>query len=479
MPPSVIVKDYSARVWSEQVANPYSTMKRDAVWNLRYSMQVHLYEDAEWFYDLPEWQQHARRRGLSIIWSPLQVNEMNRRLSKFVKNIEVVRPLRLSDSESRKLLMKVVDITRECMAADLEYATKWKADHIDSSVSPPNPWCRFHNVRIYWKDLELTQDRLDRLLALSHESLDLLVDGFGLWLKHSFHRGARARIKGDVSITDEGIAYEGTIESSRIVAFLEIWTAMSILIVNHSKWYGDIVQWAAKEYGCPVDVRSPSISGYQAYRDVEDAVRDGAMIYQYDGSTWESFTAFILGDAFTPLMAYWRGYPQLASGIVFTSLFDLIAMIIVWSRHPPFRALIVSALFVIGLGDDWNIVTKVVCVDVTIFDFVELSLEDHEVWYVLGVSYKRVAEEDGPPVLCGLHATKDNAVDRINKDWGDYHSPLLISMTGKDNPRGREQIRTAYIEGYVAGKELISLFSEENFRKWYGPGGIVTNVLPE
>lgn len=232
-------------------------------------------------------------------------------------------------------------------------------------------------------------------------------------------------------------SYLDEISRTRIVMFflaLSIWTAF---IPNKVGWYREIMEKAMDMLGVHAEIHIPFLEGGKIYGAAARNFQDNGDSFEaYDGKSWESGVAIILGKAFRPFMINLGNMYMLPSGISVTSLLNTLANI-VYIRNA-------DGIYVI-LGDDNN---HWKAKHFPHAPFMEKQPEDTKYRYILGLSF---AYDPFLAVICGAKISMDRAgvmrPARIDNEWRVY---------GRNRPIAQRAVYLGMIFGQFGPQPLLT-----------------------
>jgi len=396
-----------------------------------------------------------RSRVAAVACSPLRIPELLRKDEGRVKYGKELDRYKLNESQSRQLLTMILTTTFKYMKVDMVHIARYLKDHEQSSVG----------MGYKWPDLAcLEEEDWERLRSLLIEKYSrLLGEDYGKYYTLPYNMGIRARSEQLPSLgLDSG--YAMVVERARIVSFLFEFSSIAVFLVDKVGWYTEIMSAACRMFGVDMSLLSlPVCNGGQVYVDASKWLCQGDILHAYDGKQFETAVGIILGTAFRGLMLSSHGLME-GSGITFTTLFNTVCMIRIYS-------ILVNGYKAIILGDDLNVFTESETRPFKGEGFVEYQPEDTEVQFILGVAYAR---DPKMPRIQGIKLTVDNGGKAIPYD---FEYPKSLHVNGHHEERTIQLWYGMHL-GYFGKTSLVKAISGIAAADFRGPGEMLQS-LPE
>ena len=401
--------------------------------------------------ELPKGQISHRSRPANLASSRLQMNEMQRRVSKVRANKDNLAQYSVPSNISEEILSVKRDAVLSRIKFDADWISKYISEHKDSSVVPGIKWSGLpdpHTDKGFWLDF----------MDTAKAGLELALDG-----EHRFDTPLNigARMRADQAVEADITEYDLDITRTRIVTFHPSLSTTFAFMPDKKDFYKDVFNACLDVFDISSNVLFPPVHGGEVYLAAAEGLHDnepvdivlgddfnryrGGIQYAYDGANWETQVGTLLGPAFEGTKTYFGGVPHVPSGVFDTTLDDTIATL--W----------VAAKFLDDKGQ------------VELPDIMEREKADEDVNFMLGLRYL-----DDPlfPRLQGLKLAQDKATAITTLPRG-----RLLEL---ENSYTDDQSLRWYL-GYhgvnVEGDSLLSSLSAVDGNDWRS--GTVDQVIAD
>ena len=338
--------------------------------------------------ELPTGQITHRSRPANLASGRLQMNEMQRRVSKARANRDNLTAYSVPSNISEEILSVKRDAVLSRIKFDPDWVSHYISEHKDSSVAPGIKWSGLpdpHKDKGFWLDF------MDQVKA----GLELALDG-----EHHFNHplNVGARMRADQSVEPGMTEYELDITRTRIVLFQTSLSAVFAFMPEKKMFYKDVFEACLDVFDISSNVLFPPVHGGEVYLAAAEGLHDnepvdivlgddfnryrGGVQYAYDGANWETQVGSLLGKPFEGTKTYFGGLSHVPSGVFDTTLDDTIATL--W----------VAGKFLDEKGQ------------VELPDIMEREKADEDVNFMLGLRY---LDDPLKPRLQGLKLAQDKA----------------------------------------------------------------------
>jgi hypothetical protein len=367
--------------------------------------------------NLPLNQISHRSRPYGVASFRLEVNELNRRITKAKENLPVLRTLALDGSASAEIASIKRDALLKRIKWDDKCWEKYVREHKDSSIVPGVKWASLmDDESIVDSSFKAAWTEMHKSAFQDHILTDQMWDS-------PFDLGLRARTGEQVQPGETDYVIDEN--RTRIVNFHMPASTLYSVVPDKTGMMDEIFTNVMDVFDINTQVMFPPVHGGEVYGAAAEALTHGEKmlivlgddlnVYQkgeqfaYDGVNWETQVGTLMGDHNRGTKTFFGGMWHLPSGVWDTTIDGSIATLSVFSQMED----------EILAGTD-------------ISGVMERELMDEEVNFMLGLRY---ADDPMRPRLQGIKLT----VDRKEQSF--------------DLPRGKT-------------RQLGNKYSEDEAQRW-------------
>jgi len=328
-----------------------------------------------------------RSRSAGLMSNRLQLNELNRRVSRVKENKQLLDSISLPPSIAEEIASIKKDAVLKRLKLDKPTLTKYIKEHEKSSIIPGLKWG------------QLDPDNDEFWSAYFNTMKGYCEDNFfsGDSFNSPFAFGSRQRA--DQQVEPGDTVYDLDVTRTRIVMFTPAMSSLFAFMPDKAGFYDEVLSGAMNVMKINDHFITPLNHGGEVYGAASEALenhedvviclgddvniyKDGKQ-YAYDGVNWETQVGTILGKPFHGTKTYFGGVYHVPSGVFDTSLDDTLASMWVYSQH-----------------------RDMMCDGVEIPGIMERETLDESTNFMLGLAY---AYDPSRPRLQGLKLTMDKS----------------------------------------------------------------------
>ena len=405
-------------------------------------------EGARLMRELPPIQITHRSRPAGLMSNRLQLNELNRRVSRAKENKDLLDSISLPSSIAEEIASIKKDACLKRLKLDKATLTKYIKEHEKSSIIPGLKWGQLDpDDNSFWSEYFNTIKGYAEEKFFSGEAFN-----------DPFNFGSRQRA--DQQVEPGDTVYDLDVTRTRIVMFTPAMSSLFAFMPDKTGFYDEVLSGAMNVMKINDHFITPMSHGGEVYgaasealRNNEDVViclgddvnifKDGTQL-AYDGVNWETQVGTILGAPFHGTKTYFGGMYHVPSGVFDTSLDDTLASMWVYSQH---RDMMRDGVEIPGI--------------------MERETMDESTNFMLGLAY---AYDPARPRLQGLKLTMDKADAAVPLPTG--RNLELVSKKPEDE---KERWYLGYHGTTPTGGTLLDFLQDvkaEDFR-----GGEVSTLI--
>jgi len=398
--------------------------------------------------ELPKIQLTHRSRPAGLMSNRLQLNELNRRVTRVKENKQILDSISLPSSIAEEIASIKKDAMLKRLKLDKPTLEKYIKEHEKSSIIPGMKWGQLDpDDNQFWSEYFNTIKGYAEEFFFSGDSFNSTLS-FG------------SRQRADQQVIPGDSVYDLDVSRTRIVMFTPALSSVFAFMPDKKGFYDEVLSGAMNVMEINDHFITPLTHGGEVYgaaseallnnEDVIICLGDDVNIYQdgtqlaYDGVNWETQVGTILGEPFYGTKTYFGGFHHVPSGVFDTSLDDTLASMWVYSQH---RDMMRKGVEIPGI--------------------MERETMDEETNFMLGLAY---AYDPAMPRLQGLKLTMDRSDAAVSLPTGRQLE--LVSKKPEDE---KERWYLGYHGTNPSGGSLLDFLTEvkaEDFR-----GGEVATLI--